>query len=365
LLSAKKEDRARSNSERGLVSLSGHHRSTVGGLRFPDPAHRVVGGISIGSIAAARRTESSYPAFLAGTNPSDLDIDIGEYNPAVLREIKHLPQVTALESWVSPNAGLITSSGLLRATALGSQVSLEGSVNGLYFNQDKVTIVDGRMADPARADEVIVNKFAAQHYGLQVGQKPRYGFFSNSQLGADGVPTGPAHTTVNVRIVGIGIFNDEVVQDQIDRNPALVLAPALTRQVVGCCVSFAWSGLKLRDGSSDVAAVESEYLHLLPAGDPYYFHVTSVIEAEAEAEQAVKPESIALGVFGLIAALTALFIAALGHSPSPGDSCAGCRPFHRRLDGRLFRLVAFRRPGRSGDRRKSGCECRAAAPLRP
>ena len=76
---------------------------------------------------------------------------------------------------------------------------------------------------------------------------------------------------------------------------------------MGCCISYAWSGLTLRHGAKDVPAVESGYLHLLPPGYPYYFHVTSVIENEAQ--QAVKPESIALAVFGLIAGLATVLIA--------------------------------------------------------
>ena len=32
----------------------------------------LVGGLAMGSIAGARRTQSSYPEFLASTNPSDL-----------------------------------------------------------------------------------------------------------------------------------------------------------------------------------------------------------------------------------------------------------------------------------------------------
>ena len=34
----------------------------------------LVGGIALGSAAAARRTESSFPVFLASTNPSDLSV---------------------------------------------------------------------------------------------------------------------------------------------------------------------------------------------------------------------------------------------------------------------------------------------------
>ncbi len=165
-------------------------------------------------------------------------------------------------------------------------------MDGLYFNQDKVTIV--------------VNSFAAQLYGIRVGQVLRYGFFSNSQLGSDGLPSSPARTTIDLHVVGIVYLNDEVIEDEVDKGPALLATSALTRQMLGCCVTYAWSGLRLRHGSSDVAAVEREYLALLPAGDPYYFHVTSVIESEAE--QAVYPESIALAAVGVIAAATTLVV---------------------------------------------------------
>src|SRR5258708_2729180 len=36
----------------------------------------LVGGVAMGSIAAGRRTQSSYPRFLASTNPSDLNVSI-------------------------------------------------------------------------------------------------------------------------------------------------------------------------------------------------------------------------------------------------------------------------------------------------
>jgi hypothetical protein len=145
-------------------------------------------------------------------------------------------------------------------------------------------------------------------YRWHVGSTVRLGFFSNAQLGQNGFPTTPAGRIVNIRITGIGVANTEVVQDQIDTIPSMILTPALTRPLVSCCISYAWSGLTLRHGAADVPAVESGYLHLLPHGYPYYFHVTSVIENQAQ--QAVKPEAIALAVFGLIAGLATVLIAA-------------------------------------------------------
>jgi hypothetical protein len=271
----------------------------------------VVGGISLGSIAGARRSESAYPAFLKNTDPSDLAIDVGTYNPKILKEIGRLPNVTSIETYVSPNAGPVNQAGQpdLKSPLLASNSSLDpiASLNGLYFRQDRMTILRGTLPDPRRADQVVVNEFAAKLYGWHVGQVIRLGFFSNAQFGADGAPTSPSTRIYDLHIMGIGVANTEVVEDQIDKLPDMILTPALTRRLVPCCISYAWSGVKLRHGAADVAGVESSYLHLLPRGLPYYFHVTSVVENEAQ--QAAKPESIALGVFGVIAGLATLLIA--------------------------------------------------------
>ena len=269
----------------------------------------LVGGLALGSIAGARRSESAFPTFLNGTNPSDLAIDVGLYNPKVLTEIARLPQVKSIESYVSPNAVPVTAAGLVdtQSRLYTSNFDPIASLNGLYFNQDRMTIVEGSRPDPRRPDEAMVDESAAKLYRWHVGSVVRLGFFSNAQLGQNGSPTTPATRVENVRITGIGVANTEVVEDQIDAIPSMVLTPALTRPLVPCCISYAWSGLTLRGGAGSVPAVESSYLHLLPRGYPYYFHVTSVIENEAQ--QAVKPESIALAVFGLIAGAATILIA--------------------------------------------------------
>ena len=43
----------------------------------------LVGGLAMGALAAARRTESSFPTFLASTNPSNLSLGTAIYNPAL------------------------------------------------------------------------------------------------------------------------------------------------------------------------------------------------------------------------------------------------------------------------------------------
>jgi hypothetical protein len=63
-----------------------------------------LGGIGIASLAAARRTQSSFTTFLATTNPSDLEVTVygpggggsgnPDYNPALTTAIARLPGVT-------------------------------------------------------------------------------------------------------------------------------------------------------------------------------------------------------------------------------------------------------------------------------
>lgn len=154
----------------------------------------VIGGISLGSVAGARRSESAFPAFLKSTNPSDLAIDVGLYNPSIIREIAHLPQVTSVETWVSPNAGPVTKAGRVDTSShiFTSNLSPMASLNGLYFDQDRFTILHGSMPDPRRPDEIMINEFTAKMFKLHVGQVLRFGFWSNNQIGASGFPTVPS-----------------------------------------------------------------------------------------------------------------------------------------------------------------------------
>lgn len=70
----------------------------------------LIGGIAMGSVAAARRTQSSYATFLAATNPSDLGLS-GQ-GPNLTRELARLPGVQRVEAALySLNAFPLTPTG--------------------------------------------------------------------------------------------------------------------------------------------------------------------------------------------------------------------------------------------------------------
>ncbi|MFZ0249827.1 MAG: hypothetical protein WAL61_07765, partial [Acidimicrobiales bacterium] len=262
------------------------------------------GGIALGSIAAARRTASSFPTFLAASNPSDLQIvpagagpngTAGAHLHSIIDAVRAYPQVTRVESYVGLQASLVKH-GRIERRSLNSTVILVGSVDGLLFDQDRFAITSGRMADPARADEVMVSEDAAAALGLHLGSRLPVAI----PLDAGG----HAVRRITLRVVGIGLLNREVVQDQIAKYPTYIVGtPALTKSVgVGQLV---YLGLQLRNGAADVAAVERHW----NSTERYFtdFQVTSQVVAEAQ--QSIRPEALALGVFGGIAGLAALFLA--------------------------------------------------------
>src|SRR2546425_247781 len=102
----------------------------------------LVGGVSLGSIAAARRTRSSFPVFLAHTNPSDLSVSFYGVNSAgssgdsirVADQIARLPQVRTFKRWISLPAARLGPDGA--PLNLDARVDPVGSVDGLYFSFD-------------------------------------------------------------------------------------------------------------------------------------------------------------------------------------------------------------------------------------
>jgi hypothetical protein len=278
----------------------------------------LVGGVAIGAIAAARRTQSSYPAYMRSTNPSDLhvvdlsQVTIGNHATAFQQILAGLPNVKRVASWGVPNSLELAPDGTPDATnadAEANGVFVIVSSDGLYADQDKVTVVHGRLADPKRPDEIVMSEAAATALGARLGQSFHLGFYTNEQSNSPGYRTAAVSPlfTLDVTLVGIAEFNNEVVQDDTDRLPTYVLLnPAIGARLAQCCgADGLLAGLQLEHGDRDLAAVEAEIAKAIPTAV-----VTSVTSEQiAKAERAIEPESIALAVFGGIAALAALLIA--------------------------------------------------------
>jgi hypothetical protein len=279
----------------------------------------LIGGVSMASIAAGRRTQSSYPTFMASTNPSDLSFSGSTHTGGNIgtstfgRQLSSLPDIKHVSSLLGPDFYPLADNGIPRLK-LVEQISIIGSLNGMLSHQDRITAVEGQLANPQRSNEIVIDAQAAHLLGVRVGSVVPLGFYTSAQVDASGFggPSVSPKFRIYARVVGIIELNTQVVQDDIDRNYGfMILSPALLRRAIAVSPSVATAvlyGVQLDHGDRNISKVEQELINIIPAGSTYEFHVTSHIVSAVEL--AVKPESVTLGAFGMIAALICLVLAA-------------------------------------------------------
>lgn len=116
------------------------------------------GGIVLGALAGARRTDSAYGRFLKEVNAFDVALAGGD-----LEAVRDLPQVTD----VAGNDFLVMEKeGDDRRFDLSP---LLPAGDGMYERINGLKILKGRRPDPSRTDEVSISRFGAETYGLGVG----------------------------------------------------------------------------------------------------------------------------------------------------------------------------------------------------
>ncbi|MCU1452752.1 MAG: hypothetical protein JWN46_898 [Acidimicrobiales bacterium] len=268
----------------------------------------VLCGAGMASMAGARRTQSAYPRFLRWANVSTMAVDAGS-DRNFLAIVERFPEVIRHRRYTAVDLAFLTHG---RPDPASLDIEALASADGRYFDQDKFVAVDGRRPDPTRIDEIGVNRDAARVHHLHVGQRLDLGTFDDAQV-SGGTPPSQLKPVFRMTavVVGIGSFPEEVVQDESDRSSLVLLTPAFYRRVARFG-TYSWEGLILRHGDADVAAVKRRYHALITSGFPEFYRVTSVDTFHAE--QAVRPLSIALGLFGVIAFGVGLVLAALGVS---------------------------------------------------
>ena len=281
-----------------------------------------LGGLSMGAVAAARSTESSPADYATSAHLPQLFVLDGvinpgigldsAYNPELLKTLSRLRHVDHVESTVDLNMGPLNSKG--QPLAGGNSSPGKASVGGLDFTEDPAVIIEGRMANPHKADEFILDAQTAKAFGYHVGEEISVGWLTNAQAQSGNLsPTQaiPTHQQARVKLVGISggqITSLFVDQDEASSQSLELFTPALTHKLLACCSNDMVSALTLQDGNRYLTAVETEVKRVLPKGLPFVY--VQARDRLAIADATLRPESIALGVFGGIAGVAALLIAA-------------------------------------------------------
>ncbi|HEX2701174.1 MAG TPA: FtsX-like permease family protein [Acidimicrobiales bacterium] len=152
-------------------------------------------GLTLAAVAGARRTSTAYERNRAATAAPDalvfatqVGIEDQDYS-AVL----DLPEVV--------------DGGTFNLAPVGIKEHPMGALapgdDHLYRTLSRPLLVDGRLPDPEREDEIVVNREAASRYGLHVGQHLTVvGSTDITDFFRDVTPSGPPE--VRATVVGIG-----------------------------------------------------------------------------------------------------------------------------------------------------------------
>ena len=179
-------------------------------------------GLAVGALCAAaagaRRTESAYQDLRRETDAMDAAIffacnpERAPDCPETVEEIRALPGVADAALFLSPQVPVTDAEG--RLVQLQDDPCYSGS-GGLQLlvprgpefgsTMHRVRILEGRAADPTRAEEVVIAPLIADELGVEVGDALFVNFPTDCQDPREDWPD-----PVEVRVVGIGLSAIEV-----------------------------------------------------------------------------------------------------------------------------------------------------------
>jgi FtsX-like permease family len=269
----------------------------------------LVGGAVLAAAAGALRTASSYPRLLTASKASDVLVapdvtGLGGYFDALAR----LPGAGT----VAPVAGMRL--GVLGHDGLGSGASaVLTPVDGRYGRLvDVPKVLAGRLPAAGNAGEIVVDQRTAARTGLQVGSMLTMRAVpvpSPAMAGAAG--EGPARPRLlHERVVGVVVTRGSVLPvNQLDKDPVIMASPALFRWLGVRYMGFNGAYVQLRQGTSAAAfARRAQALaRRFPATGGHVFVAVEGTQA-ATVQRAIRPQAVALALFALALAVTALLI---------------------------------------------------------
>jgi ABC-type antimicrobial peptide transport system permease subunit len=260
----------------------------------------VAGGAVLAAVAGAIRTDTAYPRYLAWSNASDLLIaPAGQGFHGYFQAVAALPQVAASGTVAGIQAEPLAADGSVLNIA-----NVNVAVDGKYGRTvDAVKLLAGRLPRPDDPREVTVDQTGARELGLHVGSTLRLG----AQYGM-----GQRPLVIAEHVVGIMVTRGSAVPVTLqDRLSEIVASAALLRELGPQYLGYDGIGVKLRPGASvDDVTKAVNALALTPR-----FHETGgqlyIADEDAQAatiERAIRPQAVALILFALALAVTALLI---------------------------------------------------------
>jgi len=191
---------------------------------------------------------------------------------------------------------------------------------GEFFRQDRMTVLAGRLPPLGSTSEIVLTPGIARKFGATVGGKVSYAFRPTD---AAGQPTGKRF----IRTYRVAAIADvpPVLVDDSDQIEAGVLPPGATRQLLAE-YGYAAVWLRLANGAAGIPALQDHLRDLarrleqqarrgarreLP---PLLFDINRPDVIHGQVQQAIRPQAVALTIFGAFAALAMIVLVGQGFS---------------------------------------------------
>src|SRR6202050_5665975 len=288
----------------------------------------LLGAVALGALAGARRTASAYSRYLTSTNASDAMVNIPGLVPGIpvtrpMTLISHLPGVSQSGVYIGMDAYPVLDGRVDDAfqtnDVTGTLSSSSFGADG--FSQDKVTVLAGRLPSTGSTNQVVLTSGIAARFGARVGSTVTY-LFSNGDNPSPGIPqVRPVRRTFRVAAI---VAAPPVLTDQSDAVNATVLPPGATRQLIAY-YQYGWVGVRLDRGADGIPKLQRHLASLagtveqqIPQpfraelGGGLTFNISSSTIIHDQVQQAIRPQALALAIFGGIAGLAMLVLVGQG-----------------------------------------------------
>jgi FtsX-like permease family len=292
------------NRMRAVIYLAAHElRARWQGWAVLVLLVAVAGGAVLTAAAGALRTDTAYPRFLKASKASDVLVAPDVWGPrGYFDALARLPGVAAVAPLAGMNLEPLGHGLAARATATAAPV--DGRFGRLV---EVPKVLAGRLPAAGRAGEIAVDQRGAAMLGLRVGSVLSMRAVPNSPSPGAGT-AGPR--LLRERVVGIVVTRGSVLPvTEMDKVPVIMASLALFQRLGVQYAGFGGAYVKLRPGASaeEFGRQAQSLTRQFPSTGGHVFTADEGAQAAA-VQRAIRPEAVALAVFALALAVTALLI---------------------------------------------------------
>ena len=280
-----------------------------------DPPHRPHRRSGDGFARGSASHAVLVPHVSGEYQPLDLSMAVysnltGAAGRSITIAIERLADVARVRTLAAGAAVPLNSRGAPRLSTVNSVV-VAGSTDSYHPTGS----TDHQGISPVlHINQIVMTPGAARIWGVRLGQTVPLGFYAPSQASLPGFGTSRVkpHLLIDAHVVGIVAESSEIVQDDVDKAYGFVfISPALVKKAGAFDPSWLMPvqyEIQLRGGLVSPTSNRSS-----PIWCPWARRVnfTSRPTSSPRSRTSLKPESVALGAFGVIAALVCLLLSTM------------------------------------------------------